>query len=302
MRVADITLGAAQLGMAYGIANRRGKMTRDEVFEFLEALFASGIERIDTSPAYGDSETLIGEYLRASHRKAQLVTKLPSLGIREPASTRALIPVVERCLSDSLKNLDIETVDDYLLHSEGDFLLHGVELVDALRYWRDRGYAKRIGVSIYTATAAAKARELGVDSVQVPCNILDHRLDSSGFFSAAAQSSIRVFARSIYLQGLLFLPDDEVFRWLPAAIQPLRRFRQLAIDCKRTPAELAFVYLRDKKGVDSMVVGMESREQLDETLALLQAPALSDEEHSLISGLFADVPVEVLNPALWRRE
>ena len=61
-----IVLGAAGLGMAYGRPDANGEMVQapDEgmVQSVLAAAWDIGIRRVDTAPAYGQSEELIGKY------------------------------------------------------------------------------------------------------------------------------------------------------------------------------------------------------------------------------------------------
>jgi len=301
MPKAELVLGAAQLGMAYGVANRRGKMPREEALEFLAAVSASGVNWIDTSPAYGESEALIGEFLRLGGRALKLVTKLPALGLSSPATFAELLPRVREALEGSLQRLGRTFVDDYLIHAEGDLGLHGEALVEALLRCRDEGLCGRCGVSIYTQTMAERALALGLEAVQVPCNVLDRRLDDIDFFARSKEQGFKVSVRSLYLQGVLLLPVADIVSWLPGAKPHLLRFHQLAEQSGRTAAELAFVYLRDKVGVDNLVVGMESENQLSENLGLMKAEALSSEQRCAVENAFAQVPEAVLNPSLWRR-
>src|SRR5690606_21493334 len=50
-----LTLGSAQWGMPYGIANRTGPPSRDELAELLRVARDAGIRAIDTARAYGES-------------------------------------------------------------------------------------------------------------------------------------------------------------------------------------------------------------------------------------------------------
>jgi len=298
---AELVLGAAQLGMAYGVANRRGKMAHDEALAFLDMVVSAGVNWLDTSPAYGESEALIGDFLRQGASPIKLVTKLPGLGLTSAASAAELYPRVKRALEGSLQRLRRSSVDDYLIHAEGDLALHGEALVEALQRCREEGLFARCGVSVYTPVVARLALDLGLEAVQVPCNILDRRLDAIDFFTQAQRRGVKVSARSLYLQGVLLMPVAAVVSWLPEAETPLSRFHELAGQFGRGVAELAFVYLRDKPGVGSLVVGMETEEQLRENLRLLKAPALSPEENMTLQETFSRVPEAVLNPTLWRR-
>jgi aryl-alcohol dehydrogenase-like predicted oxidoreductase len=59
-----ICLGTAQFGLDYGINNTRGKIPKNEVFGILEYALQNGIEFIDTAYAYGDSEKVLGEFIK----------------------------------------------------------------------------------------------------------------------------------------------------------------------------------------------------------------------------------------------
>ena len=59
-----LILGTAQFGMDYGINNLRGKIPKSEVFEVLDYALDAGIDTLDTAYNYGQSERIIGEYLR----------------------------------------------------------------------------------------------------------------------------------------------------------------------------------------------------------------------------------------------
>ena len=58
-----IALGTAQVGMSYGINNKRGKIPLSEVFEIFNKAIASGVNMLDTAYSYGDSEKIIGIFL-----------------------------------------------------------------------------------------------------------------------------------------------------------------------------------------------------------------------------------------------
>ena len=57
-----IILGSAQFGLNYGITNKKGKVSEQELVKILELAAESGITTIDTAPAYGSSEETLGKY------------------------------------------------------------------------------------------------------------------------------------------------------------------------------------------------------------------------------------------------
>ena len=56
-----LSLGTAQLGLKYGIANRVGMLSTRQAFEILDAAWRNDIHALDTAPSYGKSEERIGK-------------------------------------------------------------------------------------------------------------------------------------------------------------------------------------------------------------------------------------------------
>ena len=82
-----LSLGTAQLGLSYGINNTDGKPDEKKAFEILDCALENGINTLDTAAAYGESEQVIGRWLKtkAPSRRPFVVTKAVSLD-HAPAS------------------------------------------------------------------------------------------------------------------------------------------------------------------------------------------------------------------------
>ena len=59
-----LAIGTANFGMEYGFSNSRGKLNRETVSQVLDFAWSNGIDTIDTAKGYGESETVIGNYLK----------------------------------------------------------------------------------------------------------------------------------------------------------------------------------------------------------------------------------------------
>ena len=55
-----LSLGTAQFGLNYGIANNIGKINHEESLQIIKTASSAGIDFIDTAINYGDSEECIG--------------------------------------------------------------------------------------------------------------------------------------------------------------------------------------------------------------------------------------------------
>ena len=65
-------------------------------------------------------------------------------------------------------------------------------------------------------------------------------------------------------------------------------------------ADLCIAYVRGKPWIDSLVIGMETVEQLNRNISLFKNKPLTAAEQKLVEASLAEVPAELLNPALWR--
>ena len=123
---APFVLGTVQLGLPYGIANVAGKPDREQAFAILSAAVTAGVSTLDTAHAYGTSEDVIGDWLRSTGGRIDIVTKSPDLdgaGVeRAEAALEAGCDVVLQC-SGSLADM-AET-------ASGCGALEGISLVRA---------------------------------------------------------------------------------------------------------------------------------------------------------------------------
>ncbi len=58
--MARLGLGTVQFGLDYGISNRRGRTTLNEVCGILAIAAENGVRVLDTATTYGESEAILG--------------------------------------------------------------------------------------------------------------------------------------------------------------------------------------------------------------------------------------------------
>jgi aryl-alcohol dehydrogenase-like predicted oxidoreductase len=286
-------LGTVQFGLPYGATNRRGRVSDDEVPGLLEAAARHGIEVLDTAPAYGDAERLIGAALAAGAR-FRVVTKTPAadLAIAPQARARALRAALLR----SLERLRQERVAGLLLHRCADALAPGgVALIEELQALKQEGLVERIGLSIYEAAELdAVLRFFSPDIVQVPLSVVNQSLETSGHLARLRERGIEVHARSIFLQGvLLAAPAD-----LPPELAPLAAnvaaFRSLVHAAGLSPVEGALAFIAQRPGISVALVGVTGLEELEQIAAAVAAAEAAGLDFRALAS-----QSELRNPANW---
>ncbi len=178
-----IGLGTVQFGMHYGVSNRAGRPDEGAVAAILGHAVAQGVGYLDTAPAYGDAEVLLGRYLPAGHT-LRIVTKTPPVPDEriDPRQKQQWLDTLAR----SLDRLKVSAVYGLLVHQASDLDKPGWQhLVDALQEAQARGLVSRIGVSIYDERQLMLAESrFRPELVQLPLNALDRRLILSGALAA----------------------------------------------------------------------------------------------------------------------
>lgn len=286
-----LALGGAQFGLAYGVSNQSGQVSRQAAREIVGLARQAGVDTIDTAIAYGDSEACLGEVGVGDFK---VVTKLPPMpdGIADVAAW------VHAQIKGSLDRLGVAQVHGLLLH-RADQLLgdRGQALASALQRARHDGMVTRIGVSIYDPEQLAAIMPVcAPDIVQAPLNLLDRRLETSGWLQRLHDAGIEVHTRSAFLQGLLLMdraampPRFERWHMLWDTWQDWRAAHALSATraCLQYPLSLP--------QVDRVVVGVASTAEfamlLDDAAVSSTAPELPD---------ITSTDPDLINPSNWNQ-
>jgi aryl-alcohol dehydrogenase-like predicted oxidoreductase len=297
MSIGRLSLGTAQLGMPYGIANQGAALSDGQATGVLQAAVDLGISCLDTAPDYGVAEQRIGAFL-AEHDlfdEISICTKLPSLGQMD--TLRAAQQVEER-LTGSLRRLRSECIDSYLIHDLEDLRRHGDALVSALVEQRDKGRVVDIGVSVHAPEDTKIVEEYPeLNVVQHPFNLLDRRLLGGDWPNWLAARGTKLQVRSVLLQGLLALEPDGIPAAMPearAAVERLRRILE-SFDADAPAVAVAFALALDP---DRVVIAADSATQLEELVAAADNE-LPDGLREALDNELDDLPPSVIDPRTW---
>lgn len=301
MKPSPMTLGTVQLGMDYGIANEAGKPSEEKSFSILRAALQGGISTLDTARAYGNSEEVIGRFLKTwQGPMPNIVTKVRKLQGDTP---RELERFVVTSVEESLEKLGVNKVSAVMLHGSDDPAIHGKACADAMASLIRLGYTEQVGVSVYTAQNIQSMLPYDIFSVtQVPMSIFDQRLIRDGSVNALQAHGYTVFVRSVFLQGLFFLDPDKITDpiLLEHAVPKIRLLRQIAGERNISVAQLAIAFMRDLPGVSSLVLGADAPEQVTENLSCFDTPHLDDATMSLLQKEFSHVDIPAIMQVLSR--
>lgn len=291
-----VGIGTAQLG------NLGQELSDRTAADIVDAAWEAGVRYFDTAPHYGVglSERRLGMALAGRPRDDFVVsTKVGRLlvpnpgheteqdehGFRTPAVLRRQWDFsrdgVLRSIDDSLTRLGLDDVDIAYLHDPDDHWLQAsTEAVGALIELRDQGVLGAIGVGMNQAAMLAEfVRRCDIDLVMVAGRhtLLD-RTAADELLPLAAERGVGVVAAAVYNSGLLSTPTvaaDATFDYETASPEVVARAREMASLCLTygvtLPAAAIQFPLRDP-AVNTVVVGVRSRQEVEETMRRVSVP------------------------------
>ena len=296
-----LCLGTAQFGMKYGINNQIGRQPRyEEIFQIMDYAISQGIEVFDTASVYGQSEKILGEYIKARPGFLNKVSFISKLAPNIVKSKDNIYKNIKTEVEMSLSHLGISRLKGFLLHEAGD--IYNQAVIEALLKIKSEGLIENIGVSIYDMIHGEAAIKAGcIDYIQLPYSVLDQRGEKEGFFKRAHLAGITIFIRSAFLQGLLLMEPDKVPDYLSEVKPYLERLDFILKKYGYTRYEGAVGFVKNCSVVSYIVFGVDTKKHLEKFLNTYKNIELPTESIKEIQDEININNKNILFPFLWKK-
>lgn len=269
-------LGTVQFGLPYGISNKKGQTTEEEVVKILETAKSYKIEVLDSASAYGSAEDVLGQNNLSSF---EVVSKFmpPSKG-----------KSISFQLDDSLRKLGLTSFYGYLAHRPMEILDYPEQWEELLEF-KAKTKVKKIGFSLNEPEELRQLVGKGYvpDLVQLPYSYFDRRFEST--MKDLKGRGCEIHTRSAFLQGLFFMNPHKLNNFFNE-VKPL--ITQLQEKQPLNGAILKFVL--DKPFIDKVIIGVENEIQLVENIESIKKSSSLPELENKISD-------NILIPSRWPR-
>ena len=259
-----LILGTANFGQNYGLKQIRVK--NREIRKILNICKKKNIKQIDTAYNYGITENLLGSN---KTQKFKICTKIPKL----PSSIRSnkIAVWIKNIFFKSLKNLKIKKIDTVIFHNTSQFKnKKGRIAYNVLQNLKKKGFVKKIGYSIYSPKELDMFfNDFKPDIIEVPYNILDRRIKISGWLKKLHKKKVKVWARSIFLQGLLLFEKKSRPKFFNKWKNLWKIWDKLILD-KKTALEICMIFILKERYIDKFIVGVNHSNELLEILNIIK--------------------------------
>jgi aryl-alcohol dehydrogenase-like predicted oxidoreductase len=308
--VSRLTLGGGGIGQIWG------ETSREESVATIHAAIDGGIDLIDTAPMYGSCEAIVGETFGGALPAGVKITSKCGLGT--PPSGEVAVRL-EAALTATLAAMRLTRVDLYFLHSNiapddyayvhGDagrdafstrWSLYVDEVVPAFERLKAQGRIGAWGVTgigVPGSILDAFARAPAPDVAQVIANLMDSAGGIRRFAEPAEPRRILAAAeeRGIGVMGIRAVQAGALTSAVDRTLSPnhpdakdyerAKPFRDLCARWGEDPALVAHRYALSIPGVDTVVLGVKNRAELDQALDAEAAGPLSQTEMTEIDRL-----------------
>ena len=257
----EIILGSANFNQIYGIT--KNFIKKKEIKRSFNLALKNNIRIIDTSPLYNKSEKIIG---LLNNDKFKIISKIPK--IPRNIKKKNIKKWVKLKVSNSLKNLKIKKFECLLLHNVDSLLSkNGNEIYKNIKNMKRIGLTNKIGISIYDFNILDKIlKKFKFDLIQAPFNILDQRLVTTGWLKKLKKRKIKVYVRSIFLQGILLSKLNQLPEKLKKLNKNLIIWENWLKKNKFKPLQVCISFVLNQRQLDGIVVGYNNKNQLNQIL------------------------------------
>jgi aryl-alcohol dehydrogenase-like predicted oxidoreductase len=277
-------------------------------FAVLDAFASEGLQFIDTADTYsgwvpgnrgGESETIIGNWLKRSRKRDQVViaTKVAKWSERKGLSPANIAAAAD----DSLKRLGIERIDVYFAHEDDQ----SVPLADTLGAFSrliEAGKVRAIGASNYSGARLAEALAVSAqhdlpryEVVQPEYNLVARgkyeieldplvRREKLGVvcYYALASGFLTGKYRGEKDLGKSAARGKAVAKYLdPRGLRVLAALDEVAAVHRATPAQVALAWLIAKPTITAPIASATSAAQVHEIAAATRLALSADEMNRL---------------------
>ena len=193
--------------------------------------------------------------------------------------------------------MGITSLYGVLLHRSADLTSAvGKELVRTLNQLKADGVVQKIGVSIYApAELHSVFQIMAADIVQAPLNVIDRRLETSGWLKRLNDQSVEVHTRSAFLQGLLLMQRSAIPAQFERWAKTWDVWERGLTERKVSAISACLYYPMSLRGVSRVVVGVDSVSQLSAIVRdSVSIPPIDD----FMKGMISEDDL-LINPSTW---
>ena len=297
----QLSLWTVQFWLKYWINNKIWKPTLEQSIEMLKFAYDNWIDTFDTASAYWNAEEVLWIFVKKYDLKNEVfITSKLKPNIFDDFVWNKSEKIEEEIIK-SLEILNIDKLDWYLLHSPK--YIFNNEILVGLENVKIKWLINNYWVSIYEPEEALYAvNNTNVSYIQIPYNIFDQRLDKTDFFKTAKEKDIKIYARTSFIQWLIFMSDNEIPNNISESKKYFFNFDNIIKKYNFSRLESAINFTKYHKYIDYLVFWVDSLNQLHRNIDIFTKNIDFNKCHIDLKSKFSDLDTIIFFPSLWNKK
>jgi len=253
-----IVLGTAQFGGRYGVAKK--KVNDIQFKKIITFSKKNNIKELDTARNYGNCEKRLKKSKNIDAFKITTKIFFPKISNKKPED------YVRFQINKIIKNLNVKKIYCVLIHNPTHFS-NRRKYFDALKKLKQEGLIKNIGFSVYdTKNLKNIIKNYKFDIIQLPYSIIDRRFENEGYLKILKRKGIKIYARSIFLQGLLLSQYNQIPNKFIRNSYAWNLWHYWLKVNKLSPIDVCLNFVNSNKYIDKIILGVHQIDQLKEII------------------------------------
>lgn len=280
----SLVLGTANFSKSY-------RISEDEPFyaqDLLKTAYDNGIDCLDVSNAYDGAYHEIKQSGISWHLNAKIVLS---------TNSGSYLKEVNQKVVDLLETIPKVQINCLMIHNSSKLSTDELEsAMDAMRIVGNRFGISNLGFSLYPDDEG-KTIINGLNTIQIPVNILDQRICSSTKISDEVSNIPNVQARSIFLRGLLSNLDTSQSVVGEKDLTDLKLFHKWCNTNEVNPTFACINFVYHLNAIDTIILGVNSKIELINNLRAVD----ESKEYKLKADFrdFKSSNLNLIDPRRW---
>jgi len=281
-----IIIGSANFSNKYGI-NKSKVSSITELKKIINYCKKNRIYNIDDALSYGNTKTV---FKKVDTQGLKFISK-----IKLPKKYKLIKNLKLYFLNIIKESLKVRGQKKYsclLAHEVSKDKKKNILILDILNFIKKKKLTNKIGISAYNPEEVYSILSLTkVDVVQIPFNIFDRRLISSGLINTLAKKKIEIQVRSIFLQGALL--SKKTPSKLKKYDKTFNYWQKWCIKKKLNKVKICLHFVKSFNKISSIIIGINDIEQLKEIIKFLKEKTIDTGYKNIIKNN------NIIDPRKW---